>query len=142
MPDFTTIDGNVYYNWYAATAGHGSRSMTSGGVNDSICPYGWDLPITNKFEQLINTSYSISNGTQNAKGSQLLRSLPFSNILAGQISTTGDLEYKGRGSFVFSSTAFAEVGIYSFKVLGSEVHARGGSYKLEKMSIRCFKTNS
>ena len=33
-----------YYNWYAATAGTGTCSMSSGNATASICPKGWRLP--------------------------------------------------------------------------------------------------
>ena len=33
-----------YYNWYAATAGTGTSSMSSGDATGSICPKGWRLP--------------------------------------------------------------------------------------------------
>ena len=33
-----------YYNWYVATAGTGTSSMTSGDATGSICPKGWRLP--------------------------------------------------------------------------------------------------
>jgi uncharacterized protein (TIGR02145 family) len=33
-----------YYNWYSATAGKGTYSMTSGDADGDICPIGWHLP--------------------------------------------------------------------------------------------------
>lgn len=39
----------AYYSWYAATAGTGTRSTTSGEAKNSICPYGWRLPTNAEF---------------------------------------------------------------------------------------------
>ncbi|MBQ6127710.1 hypothetical protein IJI69_03405, partial [Candidatus Saccharibacteria bacterium] len=37
-------DYGAYYNWYAATAGTGTYSVSSGNASGSICPKGWRLP--------------------------------------------------------------------------------------------------
>ena len=53
----------TYYNWQAATAGTGTKSVTSGTMTDSICPAGWQLPVngdssTDKsWAKLINGTY-------------------------------------------------------------------------------------
>ena len=44
-----SIEGNVYaygnyYNWYSATAGNGTRDVSSGNIAGDICPAGWHLP--------------------------------------------------------------------------------------------------
>lgn len=50
-----------YYNWYTATAGLGTSSITnSTDVNSSICPKGWILPNGNPGGEnsILNTKYS------------------------------------------------------------------------------------
>ena len=56
MDSGNTTYGN-YYNWYAATAGTGTCSMSSGNATASICPKGWRLPTgssSGEFQALYN----------------------------------------------------------------------------------------
>ena len=44
-----SMDSNLYsygtyYNWYSATAGHGTRAKSSGNTIGDLCPNGWQLP--------------------------------------------------------------------------------------------------
>lgn len=34
----------TYYSWYAATAGTGTGSLSTGDASSSVCPKGWQLP--------------------------------------------------------------------------------------------------
>lgn len=43
-PDVSSKYIGNYYNWYAATAGTGTNSVTFGNASSSICPKGWKLP--------------------------------------------------------------------------------------------------
>ena len=70
----------VYYNWFAATAGSGTRELddkeTAG---DSICPKGWRLPVDNDDEQTyknLSTIYG-NNGTESYV------SAPFNYVKSG-----------------------------------------------------------
>ncbi len=55
----------AYYNWYTATAGAGSSSVSSGDVSTSICPKGWKLPAYDG----TGSFYNIINGTNGYKSS-------------------------------------------------------------------------
>ena len=52
----TYLDFGVLYNYYAATAGTGGTSVSSGKAPGSICPKGWRMPMSlgdkNEFEVL------------------------------------------------------------------------------------------
>ena len=54
-----------WYNWYAATAGSGTSTMSSGDASDSICPKGWRLPGNSgakSFANLLSGSYGLAVG--------------------------------------------------------------------------------
>ncbi len=54
-------NGN-YYNWYTATAGSGTMSMSYGEASSSICPSGWRLPTSfgeRGFYDLIQMTYGL-----------------------------------------------------------------------------------
>ncbi len=50
-----------YYNWYSATGGTGTSSVTSGNVSGDICPNGWSMPTGGPSGQYINL-YNIMSG--------------------------------------------------------------------------------
>ena len=72
-----------FYNWYAATAESGTAEMTNQKAVDSICPFGWQLPLfdasnssASKTFSGITTAYGISSGTGVADESAKMRTLP------------------------------------------------------------------
>jgi uncharacterized protein (TIGR02145 family) len=51
----------VYYNWFAATAGTGTSAMTSGNATDSICPKNWRLPIGGEYATVAGDPTTTNN---------------------------------------------------------------------------------
>ena len=47
-----------YYNWYSATAGHGSTSKKGGDTDGDICPAGWRLPIGSSSSSSVSKSFA------------------------------------------------------------------------------------
>lgn len=69
VPSYTAVETSGFYNWYAATAGSGSYSMASGVANDSVCPKGWQLPVSypdgKSVRNLLFNSYGYSSSSSN-----------------------------------------------------------------------------
>ena len=95
-----------YYNWYAATAGTGTASMTSGDASASICPKGWRLPSnsgTKSYYNLITTTYGLASSSA---GSTSLRADPLNFLLTGYYYySNGAMTRQGAGGYYWSSTA-------------------------------------
>lgn len=86
-PKYTNIDGNGFYNFYAATAG---GALASDIAQDSICPTNWKLPeswTNGSFRSLIIWQYAVfpSNGTVDRDRSIMakLQEVPLSYTLPG-----------------------------------------------------------
>ena len=91
----------VYYNWYAATGGTGTASMTSADASSSICPKGWRLPPqtgARSYDNLITTTYGISSG-------QTLVAAPFNFLVAGMYREYGSMYTTGQVGNYWQSTA-------------------------------------
>lgn len=60
----STVSGKNYggyYSWFAATAGEGTSSKSSGDTEHSICPKGWRLPTSAEITTLTSGDNSSSN---------------------------------------------------------------------------------
>ncbi len=89
---------NGYYNWYTATAGHGTSSVSSSTLNESICPKGWKLPTSNDL-----ALFASSEGITSSSLSKI-RSSPYNFTHIGYIVKNG-LRTDTNESFWWSSTA-------------------------------------
>ena len=110
-----------YYNWYSATASHGTYSMISGDATGDICPTGWHLPkggnkskeSTNEFWQLIVTGingsvnpanynsswYPSYNGEEARTLSNAIRSHPNNFIYSGYVDGSSIISRKSNGAY-------------------------------------------
>lgn len=76
-----SAENGDYYSWYAATAGTGTKSMSTNGdeAESSVCPKGWTLPTSAQASDLASNSEGFNptlsgymNGNSvNGSGSQL-----------------------------------------------------------------------
>ncbi len=124
----------IYYNWYSATAGSGTYTMTSGNASDSICPKGWMLPLgttdNKSFYYLLATKYSAS--TTN------IISSPLNFLRAGFFHlNNGDMEYQGSRGHIWSSTAYSQDSVYYLYFSSASVLPRDYSLKGYGFNIRC-----
>lgn len=87
----------VMYNWYTATAGNGTYSVSNGSVSGDICPAGWRLPTGGN-----DGEYKALNTT--IGGSTNLLKYPVNFVYSGDHNTSSD---GGRGKYgrLWSSTA-------------------------------------
>ena len=90
-----------YYNWYAATAGTGTKIQDHGDAHGSICPKGWRLPTKSEIDMLI-TKYDYAS----AENPPI--SLPFSGLCyAGNCP-----QNQGTYGFWWTSTASSATKAY------------------------------
>lgn len=88
----------VQYNWYAATGGTGTSSVTSGEASASICPKGWRLPASSNaksYTGLLAAYSSSGNGTPSAAS---MRSTPLNFLLAGYYRNNSTQAPSSRGT--------------------------------------------
>ena len=125
---YVDSDGGLY-NWYTATAGTGTQSMSSGNTTNSICPKGWRLPTggsSGEFQTLYNNYNSLS----------ALRSSPVNLTLSGDV---GNSTPYGRGSYgrYWSSTAHSSGNAYLIYLAASNVYPAYNIGTYFGFSVRC-----
>ena len=130
-----------YYNWYSATAGTGTYSMTSGNATASICPAGWHLPSGSYGEfSALDIAMGGSGDVQSDEvASNRWRTYPANYIYSGNAG--GSLFFaRGFGGYVWSSTA--ESSDYAYGLLFDSfgvVPGMGGVIKYLGFSVRCAR---
>ena len=155
-----------YYNWYTATAGNGTYSISTNNqsVNGSICPSGWTLPIggdkanedNNDWWQLavnvigaepLNTSssnspyYTNNSNTEGSDASNALRSYPNNFTYSGNWngSSAGVRGYVG---YYWSRSSSSSYFAYLLYLYSTDVFPSGSSYKYYGYSARCLASGS
>ena len=127
----STTYGN-FYNWYAATAGQGTCSMTSGSVSYDICPAGWRLPTLAEFNTLyISTGSSASNMLSTAAGDNY-----WGAVLAGSRNGSSTWQ-QGTYGYYWSSTARNASSAYALRPSSSSVNPQFSMVKYYGFSVRC-----
>ena len=121
-----------YYNWYTATAGTGTTSLSTKYQNTtvSICPKGWRLPTsgnsTNDFQTLYN----------NYNSSSALRSSPVNLTLSGDADSSS-MYYQGSYGYYWSSTVYDNDDAYGLYLYSSDVGPSNNYNKDYGFSVRC-----
>ena len=122
--------GSGFYNWYTATAGTGTQSMSSGNNSVSICPKGWRLPTSgngSEFQTLYN----------NYNSSSALRSNPVNLTLSGYVVSSSRNDQGSNGSY-WSSTVFSGDNAYVLYLGGANVYPANSNSKYYGVSVRCI----
>ncbi|MBR3264057.1 hypothetical protein IKF94_02400, partial [Candidatus Saccharibacteria bacterium] len=121
----------VYYNWFAATAGEGTYSKSSGSVSRDICPKGWRLPTggdSGEFQSLYS-KYNTSALMRKATGGPAF-------VLSG--SRYGSSTYdQGSYGYYWSSTANNNNYAYYLDMDSSNVYPADLNGKYVGYSVRC-----
>ena len=123
----------TYYSWYAATAGTGTYSMTSGNAPSSICPKGWRLPTgssSGEFQTLYNNYNSYDLMTNSSGPAFVLSGYRYGG-------GTGD---QGRWGHYWSSTAVGADGAYRLRLglSSSSVNPAGAYGRYNGFPVRCI----
>ena len=128
---YVDSDGG-FYTWYTATAGTGTRSLSTNGQNTtvSICPKGWRLPTgggDGEFQALYNNYPSFS----------ALRSNPVNLTLSGGVRS-GSRYNQGSVGLYWSSTVYSSYGAYYLYLNASDVNPANYVNKYNGHSVRCI----
>ena len=125
-----------YYNWYTATAGHGTVGLPNGDVAGSICPSGWQLPSSGNGGQFDMLNIAVNSGATNT--SEGLRAYPANFIYSGKAPGFGG----GSVGIYYSSTANGGVLAYQFVITnGGVLPSSGGTTQNGGLPIRCLLIN-
>ena len=119
----------TYYNWYAATAGTGKYSTSSGNVSSSVCPKGWRLP-TGGSSGEFQTLYS------NYNSSELMRGGP-AFVLSGDRNGSSTRNQGSRG-FYWSSSALDSNLAYYLYLNSSIINSVDNYNKYFGFTVRCI----
>lgn len=124
----------AYYNWYAATAGSGTGTISSGNVAQSICPKGWKLPSQSDYSKLAT---SIGAG-DNASGSAIFRNSTYNFQMGARIDNSS-LSSSDIGSYGFYWSRTASTNNYAYNLyLGvNTAKPADAYYKRTGCSVRC-----
>ena len=105
VSNMTTEDSNVYsygnyYNWYSATGGKGTYSVTTGNTDGDICPANWHLP-TGSSSGEYNYLASMLGGSYFSYFSAYPANYIWSSVLANN-----SISYRGESAAYATSTAY------------------------------------
>ena len=127
----------VYYNWYTATAGNGTHSITptSTQPNGDICPKGWHLPTGGTNGELASLFSFIVNAN-------ISRNFPTNFVLSGGIFDNG-IQNRQVNAFYLSSTASHQnnaynMFLYDFYRETGGFSSKNASYKSRGIPFRCL----
>ena len=128
---YVDSDGG-FYNWYTATAGTGTQSLSTQGQNTtvSICPKGWRLPTSGddgEFQALYN----------NYNSSSILMFNPINLTLSGYVRSSSR---GGQGSYgeYWSSTIYSSGDAYDLSLNASNAGSAKHYDKINGFSVRCI----
>ena len=128
---YVDSDGG-FYTWYTATAGTGTRSMSSGNTSVSICPKGWRLP-TGGNNGEFKTLYD------NYNSSLALRSNPVNITLSDYVVSNSRVSQgsNSNGNY-WSSTVGSSYFAYNLRLNTSSVSPAYDDTKSLGFSVRCI----
>ena len=138
-------NGGYYYSWYAATAGTGTASMSSGDATGSICPKGWRLPANytsnpDKSYGGITLAYLGFYINKSVDYHLILESAPLQFVRSGNYFG-GGFHNVNLGGYALSSTASATGSnyllAYSTTVSPSRTDPQFSYYKYVGFPVRC-----
>ena len=103
-----------YYNWYSATAGHGTYSKSSGNVSGDICPAEWHLPTggsaTAEFGAL-DVAMGGTGGYQTAEASNRWRTYPNNFVFSGYVNGSSVSDRNSSGNY-WSASGNSSTSVY------------------------------
>ena len=133
-----------YYNWYSATAGHGTYSKISGNTDGDICPAGWHLPTGGSASSdfgALDVAMGGTGATQyTAEASNKWRNYPNNFVRAGYIDSLSiTLRNRSVSGYYWSSSANgSDDRAYRLSISSTSVSSGTNSaYKIFGNMVRC-----
>ena len=150
--DGVSVEGNTYdahylagnyYSWEAATAGTG-HSHTSDGAEapDSICPAGWQLPLSRSSNNAVSGSfYNLLNQygftSSTGSGANSITRAPLFFVRSGYVYPTYYLVSAGDYGYYWSSVASSSSRAYTLAFASSYVYPSSNYNRCNGQSVRC-----
>ena len=137
------------YNWYTATAGHGTYSVSSSNtiMGGDICPSGWHLPKGNNGNADNNTSgsyyylnYKLNGDSDvtDSTSSANIRSYPNNFVLAGYYSESTSA-YRSIRGYYWSNMAYGQTTARALRIYTTSLGTATNYYdKRFGLPIRCL----
>ena len=125
----------VMYNWYTATAGHGTFEKASGNVAGDLCPAGWHLPTGGS-----NGEWGIYSNAVGVTGDAGIRTYPNNFLRSGDYNASdGGGTGRGQQGRFWSATASNAKNAYRMGYNYASITATANSYgKWDGFNIRCI----
>lgn len=124
-----------YYNWYAVTAGSGTyEDVTSGDVEDSICPKGWRLPKSGLGSK--SYAYMLDAYTMGSVQGEIVTA-PFNYVLAGNYLYYSQMRAQGTGGLYWTSGASSKEAARSLRVWDVGAQVNNTNDKGRGFTVRC-----
>lgn len=144
--DTHLLVGN-YYSWQSATNGTGSSQTSNGGIaTGSICPAGWQLPLSHTNNNGISSSfynllskYNLASAPTN--GSNSISGSPLYFQFGGGV-WSGTLNNAGSNGYYWSSTARDGTYAYNLYFDSSLVNPSRSTGRYAGQSVRCLVQGS
>lgn len=132
----------VMYNWYTATAGNGTYTMTSGNAAGDLCPAGWHLPTGGSSGEWGVLANNMTGNNGIAK-SATLRSYPNNFLYSGDYNPSKAIpDGVGKQGRIWSTTPVSNntKNAYRMGYNSSEVTAATSNSwnKWDNFAIRCI----
>ena len=125
------------YNWYTATAGHGTYSKTSGSVAGDICPSGWHLPTGGSGGEYPTFTTAIG-GTGNT-GATNIRKYPNNFIWSGDYNPQTVIpDGRGTQARLWQATAANNNNAYRMGFNSSTITPTNTYNKWDNFAVRCI----
>ena len=134
----------IMYNWYTATAGHGSyNSTTTSGPNSDgtmagdICPAGWHLPTGGSSGEYnaLTTAIGGTGGT----GATNIRKYPNNFIYSGDYNPKNNYpDGRGQQGRLWQSTASSNANAYRMGYNANSITPVNTYNKWDNFSVRCI----
>jgi uncharacterized protein (TIGR02145 family) len=147
MPNMNLTGCGYMYNWYAATNGTGTSSVTTDGtnVNGSICPTGFTLPRSGSVAT--TNDYAILNGAMYGDQGPFvasdsdhrpnwLKNGAWQGLYSGFWTTS--LNSQGSEGNWWSSTARSDTHVYLLFFNINNVYPASYGYKYHGRAVRCI----
>ena len=130
-----------YYNWYSATAGHGTYDKSSGNTAGDICPAGWHLPTGGNASAEFGVLDIALGGTGSTQSgvyvSNWWRNYPNNFVYSGDVSGSS-IYNRGSGGTYMSASAYNNYHRYGlFFNNGNDYPGTSVSNKFNGLMARC-----
>jgi uncharacterized protein (TIGR02145 family) len=128
--------GNLY-NWFAATAGTGTPSFTTGNAPSSICPAGWYLSTGGASSDFTQLDVDLGGtGTDGSRSTSYLTGAPWSAVYSGYYAD--GLSGQSAHGDIWSSTAYTSSRAMVLYFTSSLVTiADSNELKVFGLAVRC-----